>query len=76
AIRDDLRQGLSAIPEWMQGIVRELLRRTESEGKQKTSKSKKEVVSRKTRHQGDAAANHGEWREEQELHDAKLRSSR
>jgi hypothetical protein len=76
AIRDDLRQGLSAIPEWMQGIVRELLSRTEREGKRKTNKSKKDVGSRKTWHQGDAAADHGDRREEQELHDAKLRGSR
>jgi Family of unknown function (DUF6088) len=76
AIRDDLSQGLSTIPEWMQGIARELLRRTENEGKRKTSKPKKDVVSRKTPYQGDAAADHGEPREEQKLHDAKLRSSR
>lgn len=76
AIRDDLRQGLSTIPEWMQGIVRELLSQTESEGKRNTSKSKKDGGTRKTRHQGDGAANYGEQREEQELHDAKLRSSR
>jgi hypothetical protein len=63
AIRDDLRQGLSAIPEWMQGIVRDLLSRTESEGKRTTSKSKKDPVSRKTSHQADAAAAHGDRRE-------------
>jgi hypothetical protein len=32
AIRDDLRQGLSALPEWMQTIVRDLLRRTDGAG--------------------------------------------
>jgi len=32
AIRDDLRQGLPALPEWMQTIVRDLLRRTHGAG--------------------------------------------
>jgi hypothetical protein len=32
AIRDDLRQGLPALPEWMQAIVRDLLRRTDGAG--------------------------------------------
>jgi hypothetical protein len=31
-IRDDLRQGLSTLPEWMQTIVRDLLRRTNGAG--------------------------------------------
>jgi hypothetical protein len=31
-IRDDLRQGLSTLPEWMQTIVRDLLRRTDGAG--------------------------------------------
>jgi hypothetical protein len=35
AIRDDLRQGLPALPEWMQSIVRDLLRRTDGEGQPK-----------------------------------------
>jgi hypothetical protein len=32
AIRDDLRKGLPALPEWMQTIVRDLLRRTDGAG--------------------------------------------
>lgn len=32
AIRDDLRQGLPALPEWMQTIVRDLLHRTDGAG--------------------------------------------
>jgi hypothetical protein len=32
AIRDDLRQGLRTLPEWMQTIVRDLLRRTDGAG--------------------------------------------
>ena len=39
AIRDDLRQGLPALPEWMQTIVRDLLRRTDGAG-QPQSKAK------------------------------------
>jgi hypothetical protein len=31
AIRDDLRAGLSALPEWMRAIVRDLLRKAENE---------------------------------------------
>ncbi len=30
AIRDDLRAGLPVLPEWMQGVVRDLLRRTDA----------------------------------------------
>jgi hypothetical protein len=51
AIRDDLRQGLSALPEWMQTIVRDLLRRTDGagqlQGKPKAAKRGKNVVSEK-----------------------------
>jgi hypothetical protein len=35
AIRNDLRQGLPALPEWMQAIVRDLLRRTDGAGQPK-----------------------------------------
>jgi hypothetical protein len=32
AIRDDLRKGLPALPEWMQTVVRDLRRRTDGAG--------------------------------------------
>jgi hypothetical protein len=51
AIRDDLRQGLPALPEWMQTIVRDLLRLTDGagqpQGKPKAAKRGKNVVSEK-----------------------------
>jgi hypothetical protein len=51
AIRDDLRQGLSALPEWMQNIVRDLLRRTDGavqpQGKPKAAKRGKNTVGEK-----------------------------
>ena len=51
AIRDDLRQGLPALPEWMQTIVRDLLRRTDGtgqlQGKPKAAKPRKNAVSKK-----------------------------
>jgi hypothetical protein len=58
AIRDDLRQGLSALPEWMQTIVRDLLRQTTSGAGQPQGKTgpRKNAVSEKVRqpdHQAD-----------------------
>jgi hypothetical protein len=48
AIRDDLRQGLPALPEWMQTIVRDLLRRTDGagqpQGKPKAAKPGKNAM--------------------------------
>jgi Family of unknown function (DUF6088) len=60
AIRDDLRQGLPALPEWMQTIVRDLLRRTDAAGqaqdKAKAANNGKNALSenaRKPNHQQD-----------------------
>jgi hypothetical protein len=60
AIRDDLRQGLPALPEWMQTIVRDLLRRTDAAGqtqdKAKTANNRKNALSenaRKPNHEQD-----------------------
>jgi hypothetical protein len=51
AIRDDLRQGLPALPEWMQTIVRDLLRATDgarpAQGKVKAAKPGENAVSEK-----------------------------
>jgi hypothetical protein len=57
AIRDDLHKGLSALPEWMQTIVRDLLRRTEgtaqSQGKPKPRKNAVSEKVRQPHHQQD-----------------------
>jgi hypothetical protein len=51
AIRDDLRQGLPALPEWMQAIVRDLLRgidgAVQPQGKPKVTRPRKNAVSEK-----------------------------
>ena len=53
AIRSDLRKGLPALPEWMQTIVRDLLRRTDGagqpQGKPEASKPRKNAVSKRVR---------------------------
>ena len=52
AIRDDLRQGLPALPEWMQTIVRDLLRTgaaDQSQNKPKAAKPRKNAASTKDR---------------------------
>jgi hypothetical protein len=53
AIRDDLRQGLPALPEWMQAIVRDLLRRTDGarppQGKAKSAGPVKNAAGEKGR---------------------------
>jgi hypothetical protein len=52
AIRDDLRQGLPALPEWMQTIVRDLLRTgaaDQSQNKPKAAKPRKNAGSMKDR---------------------------
>ena len=76
AIRDDLRQGLATIPEWMQGIVRELLTRSEIGGKLQTSKAKKTAGSRNTSHDSGALTDHDGRQEEQQLHASHIRDPR
>lgn len=76
AIRDDLRQGLSAIPEWMQSIVRELLSRTKAGGEPAKSRSNTNTGgSRKNRHRGDAHAEHDDGQEQPRIQDAAPRGS-
>jgi len=57
AIRDDLRQGLSALPEWMQTIVRDLLRRTDGAG-QPQGKAKAAGLGKNTAGEKGRQANH------------------
>ena len=70
AIRDDLRQGLSALPEWMQTIVRDLLRRTDGagqpQGKPKGAKTKKNAVSENVRQQNHQQDDHDHQQNEQQ----------
>ncbi|MGA8429364.1 MAG: DUF6088 family protein [Candidatus Sulfotelmatobacter sp.] len=73
AIRDDLRQGLPALPEWMQAIVRDLLRRTDGggppQGKAKTGSSGKDAAGEKGRqpnHQQDDHGQHDDHHDDQQ----------
>jgi hypothetical protein len=73
AIRDDLRQGLPALPEWMQTILRDLLRRTDGagqpQGEPKAAKPRKNAVSEKVRqpnHQHHPQDSHDDQHDEQQ----------
>lgn len=63
AIRDDLRQGLPALPEWMQTIVRDLLRRTDGDGqpqgKTKAVNGRKNALGENARHRDHQHDDHG-----------------
>jgi len=67
AIRDDLRKGLPALPEWMQTIVRDLLLRTggsgQPPGQPKPSKNAVRETGRQPNHQQD---DHHEQPDEQQ----------
>src|SRR5258708_6076480 len=69
AIRDDLRKGLPALPEWMQTIVRDLLRRTdgaeEPQGKPKAAKPRKNAVSEKVRQRNHQQDGHQDSHDDQ-----------
>jgi Family of unknown function (DUF6088) len=73
AIRDDLRQGLAVIPEWMQRLVRELLSQSEAGGKLRTSKSNKGVGARHTSNNAGMIADHDGRREVQQLQASHIR---
>jgi hypothetical protein len=64
AIRDDLRQGLSALPEWMQTIVRALLRQTDGagqpQGKPRAAKPGRNAVGEKDRQPNHQQDDHDE----------------
>jgi len=70
AIRDDLRQGLSALPEWMQTIVRDLLRQTDgagqAQGKPKAVKPRKNAMSEKVQQPNHQQGDHGDQHVEQQ----------
>ena len=73
AIRDDLRQGLPALPEWMQTIVRDLLRTgaaDQSQNKPKAAKPRKNAGSTKDRHpdhqQNDHDGQHDDHHDDQQ----------
>lgn len=73
AIRDDLRQGLPALPEWMQTIVRDLLRTEgadQSQNKPKAAKPRKNAGSMKDRQpnhqQNDHDGQHDEHHDDQQ----------
>lgn len=67
AIRDDLRKGLPALPEWMQTIVRDLLRRTDSAGQPPGNpKPRKNAVSERVRQPNHQQDDHDEQPDEQQ----------
>jgi len=70
AIRDDLRQGLSALPEWMQTIVRDLLRRTDGagqpQGKPRAAKLGKNAGGEKDRQPNHQQDDHDDEHDEQQ----------
>jgi len=67
AIRSDLRKGLPALPEWMQTIVRDLLRRTDSAGQpQGKPKPRKNAVSERVRQPNHPHDDHDEQPDEQQ----------
>jgi hypothetical protein len=69
AIRDDLRQGLPALPEWMQSIVRDLLRGTDGagqpQGKPKADKPGKNAVGEKGQQPNHQHDDHGGQHDDQ-----------
>jgi hypothetical protein len=69
AIRDDLRQGLPALPEWMQTIVRDLLRRTDGtghlQGERKAVKPRNNAVRKKVGRPNHRQDDHDEQQNEQ-----------
>jgi hypothetical protein len=70
AIRDDLRKGLSALPEWMQTIVRDLLRRTDGagqpQGEPKAAKPSKNAGTEKVRQPNHQQDDHDDQHDEQQ----------
>jgi len=69
AIRDDLRQGLPVLPEWMQTIVRDLLRRTDGtgqlQGERKAGKPRNNAVRKKVGQPNHRQDDHDEQQNEQ-----------
>jgi hypothetical protein len=70
AIRDDLRKGLPALPEWMQTIVRDLLGRADGaghpQGKPKASKARRDAVSGRVRQPNYQQNDHDDQHDEQQ----------